>query len=33
MSETAQVNGLDRMIAASCAVALVAARRRRRWTL
>jgi hypothetical protein len=30
MSETARVN--DRMIATSCAVALVAARRRR-WTL
>jgi hypothetical protein len=33
MSETARVNRLDPMIAASCAVALVAARRWGRWTL
>ena len=32
MSETARVNGLDRMIATSRAVALVAARRWRRGT-
>jgi hypothetical protein len=33
MSETARVNRLDRMIAASRAVALVAARRGHLWTL